>query len=282
MRFETFEKNLKILQFIPIALLIVAVGMLAYHTATTGSPVNRGVEFTGGKLVTIEVTGVDVAALERAFPDADISLTRGVTTNLIINIPIEQDEQTLLDALPQYAAVVGEPTITTVGPALGEVFFQQALYAIITAFIIMSIVVFLIFRSLVPSSIVVFAAATDIVSSLAISNALGIKFSLPVLVALLTLIGYSVDTDILLTTEVLKSGDTDLTKKIKRAMKTGLTLTGTMLVALSAIYFVTGSYVLQQMAAVLIIGLVVDIFATWLTNAGLLRAWVLRKEAKKQ
>ena len=92
---------------------------------------------------------------------------------------------------------------------------------------------------------------------------------------LLTLIGYSVDTDILLTTEVMKRNrDDGITKGIRSAMKTGLTLTLTTLVALSAIYLISGSFVLDQIAIVLIIGLAIDIPTTWLTNTGILRRYL--------
>jgi preprotein translocase subunit SecF len=106
--------------------------------------------------------------------------------------------------------------------------------------------------------------------------------SLAVLAAILTIIGYSVDTDILLTSEILKSGGRkNIKENIDRAMKTGLTLTATTLVALLSIYLFSGSVVLQQIAFVLMIGLLVDLPATWWTNAGLLRWWLEREDAKK-
>jgi preprotein translocase subunit SecF len=132
----------------------------------------------------------------------------------------------------------------------------------------------------VPSSLVILAAITDIVSAIAITSVMGIQLSLPVLVALLTLIGYSVDTDILLTSELLKTHEGDVSKKIKHAMKTGLTLTTTILVALFAMLFVSGSFVLEQISTVLIVGLIIDMPSTWLTNSGLLRFWLERKAKK--
>ena len=47
--------------------------------------------------------------------------------------------------------------------------------------------------------------------------------------------------------------------------------------ALLAIFFVSGAFVLEQIALVLIIGTLMDIPTTWLGNAGWLRLWLMRK-----
>jgi preprotein translocase subunit SecF len=141
-------------------------------------------------------------------------------------------------------------------------------------------VVFIIFRSFIPAVAVILAAITDIIVSMFVVSSMGITLSLPTLAAFLMLIGYSVDTDIVLTTEVMRSGGRDVSKSIRIAMKTGITMTLCALAALFAMYFVSGSHVLQQMATVLIIGLIFDLPATWLTNTGLLRWQAERKERK--
>ena len=71
--------------------------------------------------------------------------------------------------------------------------------AILVSFIFMAIVVFIIFRNLVPSrSSYYLAAFADILMTFVVVNILGIKMSSAGIIALLMLIGYSVDTDILL------------------------------------------------------------------------------------
>ena len=155
--------------------------------------------------------------------------------------------------------------------------------ALIIAFIFMAFVVFVLFRSFVPSMAVVLAAVTDIIGTLGVMNLLNIELSLPVVAALLTLIGYSVDTDVLLTSRLLKSGSLaleDVPARISEAMSTGLTLTLTALAALIALQIFTNSFVLESIAKVLVIGLVIDIFATWFTNAGILRLWLNRRTSK--
>jgi len=271
------EKYWKIWMILPIAFLVISIGILAYNTATSGFIMQRDIEMSGGKMITAEVISPDIQKIKEAIPYATVRLTTGAANTIIIEIPFDSDENKAINDLKDVATIKGEPSIRTVGPALGNVFFQQAQMAIIIAFVFMAITVFIVFRSFMPSTIILLAATTDIVGSMAVISMLGVKFSLPVLAALLTLIGYSVDTDILLTSEMLKS---ERKGAIKRAVKTGLTMTGTTLAVLFALYFISGSLVIEQIAFVLIIGLLIDMPATWLTNAGLLR-WHLERKEKK-
>ena len=278
MIFKALEKYWKALMWIPLILLVISVGILAFNVQQTGSIMKRDVELVGGKMIIIE-SDADIQKIKEILPYANVRATSGLTKNIIVEIPYDRDEKTAIDEIKKIAEVKSEPAVRTVGPALGSIFFQQAMVALIAAFIMMSIVVFVIFRSAAPSTIVILAALTDIVVTMALLSLMNVSLSLPVFAALLTLIGYSVDTDILLTSELLKSGE-EKNKSIRQAMKTGLTMTFTTLAALLAMYVFSGSYVIEQIAIVLIVGLIVDIFATWLTNAGVLRWYLERKEKK--
>jgi len=143
----------------------------------------------------------------------------------------------------------------------------------ILAFIFMALVVFIIFRTPVPSLAVILSAFADIVMTIALLNLLGISLSTGGIVALLMLIGYSVDTDILLTTRVLRKKGESLNSRMYGALKTGLTMTLTSLIAVlvALIVIYTFSDVLRQIFTVLLIGLGFDIFNTWITNASILK-----------
>ncbi len=264
----------KFLVFIPIALLLFSVFVIFSNILERGFIIERDVELAGGKMITIDIGNQepDLDAIKDAIPYASVHVASGLTNSLIVEISYEEDEEKVINELHKY--VDGESSIRTIGPAMSEVFWEQTQIAIIVAFVFIALIIFILFRSPVPCSLVVFAAATDIIATVAIMSIVGIKLSLPVLAALLMLIGYSVDTDILLTSEVMKRREKELPARIRTAMKTGLTMTTTTLAALVAIYFVTGSFVLEQIAIVLMIGLSIDIPSTWFTNAGLLRLWV--------
>ena len=281
MIYEKFEKHWKIWLWIPIILLVLSVGVIAHNIFTTGSFMKRDIELTGGKSITFEISSADIESIKSQLPYATVHVTSGVTKNLIIEMPFDKNSTRVVDVVSRFASVQGSPTLREIGPSIGNIFFQQAQLALVIAFMLMAVTVFILYRSPVPSSIVVLAAATDIIVTIAVLSLIGVELSLPVLAALLTLIGYSVDTDLVLTSELLKSHHSEIGTGIKRAMKTGLTLTATALVALFAMYFVSGSIVIEEIAFVLIIGLFIDMPATWMANAGILRAWLERKRRKQ-
>src|SRR3989344_544934 len=264
----------KFLMFIPIIALLIASAFLANNIMTKGSFMDRSTELKGGKLITFQVKEIpNLSAI-----NYDYHITRGITNNIIIEVPYENNESLVIEELKNNLQPIGNPTVTIVGPVLGDIFWQQAQLSILIAFVAMAIVVFALFRSLVPSSIVLLAAATDIIITIAVIDVIGVKLSLAVLAALLMIIGYSVDTDILLTSNVLKTQEENVEKATKRAMKTGLVMSAAALIAFTMLYLLSGSFVLQQMSIVLIVGLIIDIPATWLTNAGLIRYWMERKK----
>ena len=269
------EKYWKILMFIPIVFLVVSLGIIMSNYAATGSFIDRDIELTGGNMITVEVSGdVDLEEIRDALPYARIRLTTGLTNSLLVETSYDVDTDKILDDLSA-VGIDGSSSVKTVGPVLGEIFWQQAQVAIVAAFVLIAIVIFLLFRAPVPCSIVIFALITDIVITVALMNLIGIKLSLPTLAALLMLIGYSIDTDILLTTELLKRKEREIPESIRTAMKTGLTMSITTIGALVALYLV-GTFILEQIALVLMLGIIADIFVTWLTNAGILRLWLRR------
>lgn len=270
-----YEGCWKQLTWLPVVLLAIAVLVLLNNLFSTGYFLQRGTELAGGKTIAVPVGAVDINAVEAALPYATVRLSQGAEKTLLVEIDSDRNETEAIEILRGIVGFEGEPSIRIVGPAIADVFFRQAQIALFFAFLLMAVVVFLLFRSFVPSAIVLFAAATDITVTVAAISLLGVKFSLPVLAALLTIIGYSVDTDILLTTEMLKARS-ESAADIKRAAKTGLMLTLTAIAALSSMLLFSGSSVLEEISLVLIVGLLIDMPVTWLTNAGILRMWLER------
>ena len=142
----------------------------------------------------------------------------------------------------------------------------------------MAIVVILYFRVWVPSLAVILAAFSDITVTLAIFNLTGIKLSTAGIAAFLMLIGYSVDTDVLLTTRLLKRADGSVMDRIYGAIKTGMTMTTTTLVAVLVALFLVQSEVIKQIMIILFIGLLVDMIMTWIQNVGILRLYLEKKQ----
>jgi len=151
---------------------------------------------------------------------------------------------------------------------------------------IISAIIFLTFTTIliriyvkrsIPAFTVILSAFADIIMTLAVVNLIGMKLSIAGIVAFLMLIGYSVDTDILLTTRLLQR-KTGVNSSLLGAFKTGTTMTLTSIVAIVAALIVVYPFgsVLNQIFTILLIGLCLDLFNTWVTNASIIK-WYVEK-----
>ncbi len=275
---------------IPVILLVLSIFILAYTTYTTGSPVKLGFEFKGGVAISFDSTKTP-DELKAEFQAYNVIQAReyGGTQRKLLQFGPMTEEQ-LNEVTRKINSEYTNVEIKQMGEVVSKSLQKQALYAIFLSFLGMAIVVFIIFRTFVPAVAVVISAFADIVFAAAMMDIAGINLSLGTVAALLMLIGYSVDTDILLTNRLLKRKG-EIKHKIKDAMKTGLTMTTTTMVALVALFIVSsGSYltstftridIIRDISVVLIFGLTADLINTWMTNMGILRWYVEKGKGEK-
>ena len=282
-----YDQSYKWLFAIPLIIMIISIVYLFYFFSQTGDIILRDASLSGGTTITLQAE-LDQAAFEESLTSelGDVSVRRltDLRTGEVISYIIEssEDEKTVeaaVEAFLGYALTSENSTIEFTGPTLSESFYQQLIFAMIVSFLLMSLVVFFLFRSFIPSIAVIFAALSDIVIPLAFINYLGIPLSAAGIAAFLMLIGYSVDTDILLTSRVLKRSEGSVNHRIFSAFKTGMFMTVTALVAVMPAFFLFGSLPdsFRQIFFILSLGLVVDIFSTWFTNAGILKWYCTRR-----
>jgi len=270
--FERFLESYKPLIAIPVVITIISLLLIA----TMG--INEGIELKGGTVVVIELEkSVSQSELQSiissAVPGQQVDVKSINNNQATVDITGDTDVVKLSGSLK------GTGTITSyrsVGPVLSSESMTQVYYALAFAFIFMSITVFIIFRNFVPSMAVILAALCDIIIAVGGMSLFGIPLSIASVGALLMLIGYSVDTDILLTTRILKRKEGTVTERAIDAMKTGLTMAAAAIGSMAALYLVVvflipAAQTLADIAAVLIIGLIADVLATWLMNLGILR-----------
>ncbi len=278
LKLERLLESYKPLIAIPVVITIIALIIIA----TVG--LEQGIELKGGTVAVVE--------LQKPISQSDLEslISKGIN-NTQVDVAITNNQATVeiagdADVIKLASVLKGTGNITSyrsVGPVLGKESLTQVYYALAFAFIFMSITVFIIFRNFVPSMAVILAALSDIIIAIGGMSLFGIPLSVASVGALLMLIGYSVDTDILLTTRVLKRTEGTLTERAIDAMKTGMTMAAAAIGSMVALYLVTiflipAASTLANIAAVLIIGLVADVLATWLMNLGILRWYV---EARK-
>jgi len=158
------------------------------------------------------------------------------------------------------------------GILLGTLFFKYGIISLIPLLALMALLIYIYIKNSVPAFAVMLSAFADIVMTLAIVNLVGMKLSTAGIVAFLMLIGYSVDTDILLTTRILKRKES-INKALFSAFKTGTTMTITSIIAVATALIIVFSFssVLNQIFTILLIGLGLDLFNTWITNASIIK-----------
>ena len=133
------------------------------------------------------------------------------------------------------------------------------------------------FRDNIPSFGIMLCAFSDVFFSLAVFNIVGLKLNTAGVAAFLMLVGYSIDTDILLAVRVLKRKEGTVFERTMGAMKTGMMMSISALIAVLTGYFVSNSSIIKEIMFILAVGLVGDIIFTWIQNAGILR-WHLDKK----
>jgi len=283
---------------LPILLTILAVVYVGFfYYSHNHEIILKDVSLSGGTMITITADSNTInfeefkIALEQksALRGVDISLRKlaDIGTGKMLSIIVESSSKSEelkadIESVLGYSLTNDNSSIEFSEPSLGKNFFNQLMVALLVAFILMSMVIFIMFRTFIPSIAVIFAAFSDIIVPLAIVDFFGIKISAAGIAAFLMLIGYSVDTDILLTTRALdpkKTREGNLNQRIFGAFKTGTLMTSTALLAvLPAFFIVTGlpdSF--RQIFLILGLGLFADLVFTWMANAGIIK-WYCEKK----
>ncbi len=285
-RYTKFYENHERYFVIPLVLILLAASVLLYNFATTGEFLEKGTDFAGGTEITFEVEGdFSSSEIEQIFADADRAGTTALTQDtgerelLLLQVPppdMTQDEA--VEIMEDAGYEVEVEGFNSISAAVSGQFFQQAQFAFVLAFTIMSIVIFYAFKNFTPAAAVVFAAGGDIMIAAAGMSLLGIPLTLGSLAALLMLIGYSVDTDIVLSTRVLKMNRGSNRSRMWSSIKTGLTMSSGGIAGFALLYLVSYSIVgpseLSIIASVMVIGLLADIPLTWLGNTVILKKYV--------
>jgi preprotein translocase subunit SecF len=296
-KLESFYNNhYKKLVVITQIMLFLSLFQIIFQVAVTGDFINKGISFKGGITVTInDKQRIDQESLKTAlastFPKNEINIRTLTQTGVVSGMIIEADfdiqdsaslDQTIKILEQFYGKDIKDYSVENISPSLSAGFFRQVAIALVIAFIFMGIVVVITFRSLAPSFMVILCSFSDIVETIAVVNLTGMKLGTASIAAFLMLIGYSVDTDILLTTKVLKQKGGLVIDRIWRAIKTGITMNMTIILAVIVAIIFTNSESVRQIMIITLIGTIIDFFNTWIQNVALLRWYLDRKERKNE
>ena len=283
-----YDKHYKILLLIPAIILLFSIFYLFNFYQHNQDLIYKDVSLTGGTSVTIFDKTLDAKSftegLKQDFPDLQYRIVSDFRTGEQHGFSIETKAEpakiiAALEAKLGYKLDDKNSSVEFSSSSISSGFYQQLRFAIALSFALMAIVVFVIFRTPIRSLSVIIAGFLDIIMTIVVVDMLGIQLSTAGIVALLMLIGYSVDVDILLTARVVKHHEGTLNHRIWDSFKTGITMTLTAIAASAVALVFTHSIspVLSQMFTVILIGLGFDIMNCWITNASMLK-WYM--EAK--
>ncbi|MBW2974232.1 protein translocase subunit SecF, partial [Candidatus Woesearchaeota archaeon] len=291
-----YDTQYKKLAIIPIVVFILAIIIIGIQTATTGSFINKDVSLKGGVTITItKGAEADIISMEKFLSDRfrgnDVSVRSinkaGAQIGIVVVADIDGTNKEELNSFIEgiesfigYGLEEQDYSTEVMGSSLGESFFKETFIALIFAFMLMSIVVFIYFRTFVPSLAVVLSALSDIIVTLAVVDLTGMRIGTGGIAAFLMLVGYSVDTDMLLATTLLKKKEGTVFDRVMKSFRTGIMMSLTTMTALITGIIFVESAVIRQIMIIVLIGLVVDNMSTWIQNVGILRYYLERKAGK--
>ena len=178
--------------------------------------------------------------------------------------------------------------VETVGPAVGEDLRRAAIKALIFAMV--GICIYISFRFEFRFAITaIIALAHDVLVSLGLIAFTGREISLPVIAALLTIVGYSINDTIVLFDRIREDRkfmrkasqeeiiNTSINQTLSRTVLTSLT---TLMVVLAL--FIVGGKVISDFSFVLLVGILVGTYSSIFIASPLLIDWPGRRTVRKK
>lgn len=278
-------KNLDYKQLIVIPLILAAVmgSVIVFHWHSNGTPVPLSLEFAGGSYIRIqnienpsdnELKNFRLAFDENFGSKASIHETdQGLEIETSAELTkIGEDPIDRIKELLSGAGIGGNPQISTsmMGSIVAQLYTEQARNAAIAALIAMAIILFISLRHFTAVGGILLVVALDFLGILGAMAILGIPLSLSSMAGILLIFGYAVNTNILLSTNILRRKGKTPQDRAARAMSTGIKMSSTSAIAMVVLNVFTSAPKLEQISAVLVIGILVDMVNTWLLNSGIL------------
>jgi preprotein translocase subunit SecF len=264
-----------IFNIITIVIFLIAVGSLA----TRG--LNLGIDFTGGTVVEVtypqpaDLPQIRATLAKLGFHDATVTHF-GTARDVLIRLPLREGvttaalSDTVMKELTRVDPGVKMQRVEFVGPQVGRELFENGALALL--FVSIGIVIYLWLRFEWKFGVAgIVANLHDVIVILGIFSLFQLDFSLPVLAAVLAVLGYSVNESVVLfdrVREVFRSRrarqmtvpqvlDHAITRTLSRTI---MTHASTQMVVLSMLIF--GGEVLFHFALALTIGILFGIYSS--------------------
>ncbi len=288
---KLYDDNYKKLIVIPIIISIFMISALVFRFATTGEFFEQDITIKGGTAITFYTNQqYDLNNLKQisnnlfSTEDVVVRELRDISGNTIgydIQVGKELNYSNVLEDLGNELGIVLDSENTSVSSQsalIASSFLVDSIGVIILAFFLMSLVIYYYFRSFIPAISIMGSTMLDVISVLGIFAIFNISFSIATIGAILMVIAYSTESDILLATNIIKRRDGTLMSRIRRAIKTELTMDVAAITTYSIMLVLSNVAIIQHIAFVLFVAIFFDVINTWILSAGLQRIYMERKK----
>ena len=288
---------------ISAAVLLVSLGSLILK----GGP-KFGIDFRGGSFIELRfedkndpsaVLTIPINDVRQVFGESGLANSEIKYYGSNQDIAIQLDVQAAVDSsivngifagleekFPEYNIV--ERRRESVGPKIGQELVTDAVLAILAS--MMLILIYIMFRFEVRFGVgAVLALFHDIIITLGIFSILDIEITVPIIAAVLTIIGYSLNDTIVVFDRIRENlkafkrhvqGYTSLVNRsINETLSRTIVTSGTTLIVVIVLYFFGGENI-KNFAFALICGVIIGTYSSIFIASPVLVEWEERKASK--
>jgi len=290
------DKSINFLKYKYIAFLVSFVMILSFIVATVSKGgFNYGIDFAGGlKIIAKFSQGtVDEKSIRQTLDEFSptvqqigedskkefiISMRLAESDKSTEKTELAQQSNVKAKLMKQYPGVIFQSE-ENVGPAIGNFLKKSAIKLFVIAVVLMMF--YLSFRFEIKYSVgAMVALLHDITASVAFCGFAGVEINIPVVAALLTIFGYSVNDTIVIFDRIRENNQVKgkliftevINRSITQSMSRTLLTSLTTLFAVLALYLLGGE-VLNDFALVLLFGIVVGTYSSMYIASPVLVTW---------
>jgi SecD/SecF fusion protein len=276
------------------AILSLAIIVLSWIFFFTKGDANFGVDFTGGTVTTFKFEQEQPLETIRATLDAagfsSASLTpMEANGKFYLDMKLKEMEGAEIQAQDAVMALAGNPEITktdSVGSQIGSELKKKGISAIVFALIGIIIYISLRFEFAFAMGAII-ALAHDVLITVGIYCALGYELSMPIIAALLTIVGYSVNDTIVVFDRIREDLKLEKGKSYQEIANLSInqTLSRTVLTSLTTLLTVVmllvfGGGAVKDFALALFIGILVGTYSSIFVATPVVLMWHKEEKVK--
>ena len=277
------------------AILSISLIVGSWALFITKGDANLGVDFTGGTVITFEfdqkqeIESVRNALADAGFGTANIAYQKDMLGKQFLEVKVGASGEEAEPALNAVKALDGnyrDVKNDSVGSQIGKELTRKGITAIIFALI--GIIIYISIRFEFAFAVgAIIALAHDVLITVGIYCALGQELSMPIIAALLTIVGYSVNDTIVVFDRIREDlklvkgqsykeiANLSINQTLSRTLLTSVT---TLLTVVMLLVF--GGGAVQSFALALFIGIVVGTYSSIFVATPIVLLW--HKEEKVQ